>query len=89
MTNYTHGGLPAVEQMVTDLAVVTEGAGALDDGAQEILHDAIMGDAAVDTREAADMASKVTVDHVRAMSRHSFALFLLEWLRKIESSEGQ
>lgn len=80
IVNYTNGGLPAIEQMVEDLATEAHGAGAFAEAARDVEHDAIMSQATLDTSEVVrtvDMSNQVTRDSTTALSRHSFALFLL------------
>src|SRR3990167_7742731 len=80
MVNYANGGLPAVKQMVVDLAVEAEGARAFADGAHDVQHEAIMAqdDTGIsETVRTVVMANEITRDSTTAMSRHSFASFLL------------
>ena len=80
MVNYAIGGLPAVEQMVEDLAAEADGARAFADGAQDIEHDAIMNQDTADASETVRtivMANEVTRDSTTAITQHSFASFLL------------
>lgn len=85
VVNYTNGGLPAVEQMVEDLATEARGADAFADAANDVQHDALMNQTTLDTSEVVrtvDMANHVTRDRATTLSRHSFALFLLDTVKK-------
>jgi len=80
MVNYAQGGLPAVEQMVADLAPEVDGAHALAGGAKLIEDDAISAQAAIsdeDLRDTIRMTHEITRDSRSAMSRHSYASWLL------------
>lgn len=80
MTNYAIGGIEACRTMVADLAQEASLIGAVADGADVIdaetaeLQTVIPPEEVIDRLE---MTSGVIRDHNKAMSRHSFALFLL------------
>lgn len=81
LANLTNGGIPAVRQMVDSLALEAKGIAAFDDVASEIQHDAIISQGQIpDSKVLAsvDLARGVTIDHVQAVSRHSYAVWLLE-----------
>ena len=85
IVNYMNGGLPAVEQMVEDLATEAQGASTFADVACDVEHDALMSLATLDRSEVVrtvDMANHLRRDSTIALSRHSFALFLLGEAKK-------
>lgn len=87
ITNYANGGVEACRAMVADLAQEVELAEAVAGGAPAIDHDTIELQIILppeEVRSRLELTTGVVRDHTTAMSRHSFALFLLGVVDKPE-----
>jgi len=89
MTNLENGGIEACRAMVNDLAVEAGMTEAAADGATDIQHETIMAQDDMTTGELIDrvqMTNEVSAAATDAISRHSFALFLLHQLEQPQSN---
>jgi hypothetical protein len=80
LANLTNGGLPAVRQMVEDLATEAEGASALGEAGRHIADEAIEYQETLDDSqvvEARQLGHETTLDDIHGKTRHSFAVWLL------------
>ncbi len=83
LTNLQNGGIAACRAMVNDLAAEAGMTNAVSDGAQAVQDEAILAQdslpmaTVVDSALTGNEAAKASID---AMTRHSFALFLLHRL---------
>ncbi|MCA9325129.1 hypothetical protein KDA23_03645 [Candidatus Saccharibacteria bacterium] len=85
LVNFANGGLPAVEQMVDDLAAEAEGAKAFADAGHQIADGAITtqdGLSDDDLRDATELGRRTTLDSIEGMTRHSFAAWLLSIVKE-------
>lgn len=85
LTNFKAGGVKACEAMVSDLAAEVALAVAVSDGAEEAKHETILEQEKMTIEEIVArmrMLNDIPTAAADAMSRYSFALYLLNIVKK-------
>jgi hypothetical protein len=92
ITNFTEGGLPACRRMVADLKAEMEAAQAIEGATDDINLETILAQGNLSDEEIAERFSTtlgITDAFISAMTRHSFAAFLLDVAEKAARPKPQ